>query len=121
MTAPEVAEAALHELTEENRLLRTLLWVWHGCPPGVADSDELQCPGTADQDHGPIDFARDSAQSIQSALQGPSLRYIHAHQDDVCRHCGVTRWTWDASNPCSFPAHEWVTPGENPMDSLARQ
>lgn len=109
---PELMDEALDELRSENLLLRQLLWVWHGCPyeslGGGADR-ELHCAGHADG-HPPIDFKRDSARSIERSLQQPSLDFIAHHQDDVCAHCGVMRWTWEATKPCSAIIHEWTTP-----------
>jgi hypothetical protein len=97
-------------LAAENVLLRQLLWACHGCPPGTqyGTDGELQCAGFAGG-HRIIDFKRDPALSIQATLQEPSLRFIQEHQDDRCRHCGRTRWTWDATSPCSGDAHDWVT------------
>ncbi len=96
---------------QENLLLRQLLWVWHGCPPGTQQGDdgELQCAGVHDT-HRPIDFKRDAAIDIERSLQQPSLDFVHQHQDDRCRHCGVTRWTWEASRACTGGTHEWVSP-----------
>jgi hypothetical protein len=107
----DLADHIIAELHAENLLLRQLLWAWHGCSPVIryGDDGELQCASVA-EGHPAIDFKRDSAEAIQTALQEPSLRFIQQHQHDVCSHCGVTRWTWDASKPCSNCTHEWMTP-----------
>ncbi len=108
--SPEWARERILTLEAENLLLRQLLWVWHGCPfeARYGDDGEMQCQGVPDG-HGVIDFKRDPVTLIQDMLQAPSLRYVAEHQDDRCRHCGVTRWTFEATSPCSAATHEWVT------------
>jgi hypothetical protein len=106
-----VSASVADELRDDNAALRRLLCVFHVCPGGMKNctGGELRCSGSA-EGHDPVDFRCDTVDAIEDALTAPSLRFIQAHQDDVCRHCGVTRWSFHAGTaPCHAIEHEWVS------------
>jgi len=60
----------ISELISENKTLRRLLWIRHGCPIHAlyGDDGELQCHACM------LDFKRDSAQRIDETFTAIGMR-----------------------------------------------
>jgi hypothetical protein len=62
-------EVMMEKLKEENRILRRLLWEYHGCENLYGDDGQLQCSQCM------IDFKTDPATAIEKRL-----RLLHRYQ-----------------------------------------
>lgn len=103
----EVVRAVIEDLKRENEIFRRLLFAVDPSPDKVSDHGELlaRFPGRS------IDYRCDSAESIESAIEARSLEWLREAQWHVCSECGVTRMTYEASQPCrAANGHRWVHP-----------
>ena len=59
-------------MTPDERILRRLLWLRHGCPTGVlyGDDGEMQCGACI------IDFLRMSAEALEEAFHRQTMRKL---------------------------------------------
>lgn len=71
------AEKFTDELHEENKQLRMLLWLRHGCDGLYGDDGEMQCAKCM------IDFKRDSADSIEEKWHTAGEKALIKHVKDM--------------------------------------
>jgi len=71
-------------LSKDERILRELLWIRHGCSVGqlYGDDGECQCGKCM------IDFLRDSPADIQKKFEAAARKeFDETFKDTYCNHC----------------------------------
>jgi hypothetical protein len=70
-------------MIEDEKLLRKLLWLNHGCGFNglYGDDGEMQCNNI--QEHHPIDFNRDSPQLIERKLMERNGKFIRTEHGEI--------------------------------------